>query len=91
MELAVLGTFIRPFTFFSSQGELMGHVFSGTASERTTAFQALALLHDHHEYLRLGNGFVAEFNVKGAASFDLAGNIEISLWNRNAKSLVEKM
>lgn len=39
MELTILGNQIRPFTFFSGQGELMGHVWSGTASERTTAFQ----------------------------------------------------
>lgn len=48
------------------------------------------MLQDHLQYLRLGNGFIAELDVQGAASFDLAGNIEISLWNRNAKSLVEK-
>lgn len=39
MDLTVLGNQIRSFTFFSGQGELMGHVWSGTASERTTAFQ----------------------------------------------------
>lgn len=39
MELTVLGTQLRPFTFFSGQGELMGHVFSGAGSERTTAYQ----------------------------------------------------
>lgn len=39
MELSVLGTHFRPFVFFSGQGELMGHVWSGTASERTTAYQ----------------------------------------------------
>ncbi|KAH1026147.1 hypothetical protein HUJ05_010709 [Dendroctonus ponderosae] len=40
MELTVLGTQIRPFVFFEGQGELMGHVWSGTASELTPAFQA---------------------------------------------------
>lgn len=39
MELTVLGTQIRPFVFFTGQGELMGHVWSGTASERTPAYQ----------------------------------------------------
>lgn len=39
MELAVLGTHLRPFIFFTGQGELMSHVWSGTGSERTTAFQ----------------------------------------------------
>ncbi|XP_017781565.1 PREDICTED: microsomal triglyceride transfer protein large subunit [Nicrophorus vespilloides] len=90
MELSILGNQLRPFTFFSGQGELMGHVFSGTASERTTAFQALAMLHDQKEFIRLGSGFVAELELAGAASLDLAGQIQFSLWNKNAESLVEK-
>nr|XP_022900125.1 microsomal triglyceride transfer protein large subunit [Onthophagus taurus] len=90
MELAILGTQIRPFIFFEGQGELMGHVWSGTASERTTAFQALILIQDHQEYLRLGPGFIIDVDFKGAASFDLAGKIEMSLWNRNAQALIEK-
>lgn len=48
------------------------------------------MLQDHHEYLRLGSGFIAEFDTKGVASFDLSGKIELSLWNRNAEALVEK-
>ncbi|CAH1108236.1 unnamed protein product [Psylliodes chrysocephalus] len=90
IELTVLGTQIRPFVFFSGQGELMGHVWSGTASERTPAYQVLALLHDHLEYIRLGSGFITNINIKGATSMDLSGQIEISLWNRNAESLVQK-
>jgi len=43
MELSVMGTRIRPFVFFSGQGELMGHVWSGTASEKTPAFQVRTL------------------------------------------------
>nr|CAH7756992.1 unnamed protein product [Callosobruchus chinensis] len=90
MELTVLETQIRPFVFFSGQGELMGHVWSGTASEMTPAFQVLLMLQDHLEHLRLGSGFIAELNVKGATSLDLSGKIEISLWNRNAQSVVQK-
>ncbi|CAG9832555.1 unnamed protein product [Diabrotica balteata] len=90
IELTVLDTQIRPFVFFSGQGELMGHVWSGTASDKTPAFQVLALLHDHLEYIRLGSGYIAAINFKGSTSFDLSGKIEISLWNRNAESLVQK-
>jgi microsomal triglyceride transfer protein large subunit len=90
MELTILDTQIRPFVFFNGQSELMGHVWSGTASERTTAFQSLILLQDHLEYIRLGPGFVAEFNLKTGMSFDLSGNIEISIWGRTADSVVEK-
>lgn len=89
MDISILGVMVRPFVFFSGQGELMGHVWSGTASERTPAFQALVNLHRHFEYIPLSSGFIAEINVDGAMSFDLAGQIQLSLWNRNAQSLVE--
>lgn len=53
-------------------------------------FQAIILTQDHEEYLRLGNGLIVKLNLKGAASFDLSGKIEISIWNRNAQSLIKK-
>ncbi|CAG9774022.1 unnamed protein product [Ceutorhynchus assimilis] len=90
MELTLMGTQIRPFVFFEGSGELMGHVWSGTASEITPAFQALILVQDHEDYLRLGNGFLVQINLKGAVSFDLSGKIEVSIWNRNAQSLIKK-
>jgi microsomal triglyceride transfer protein large subunit len=43
MELTVLGVNVRPFIFFTGQGELMGHVWSGTGSDRTPAFQVRIL------------------------------------------------
>lgn len=89
MEIDLLGVGVRPFVFFSGQSQLMGHVWSGTASERTPAFQALASLYNHNEYVPLGSGFVAEIDVQGAVSFDLAGQIQLSIWSRNAQSLVE--
>ncbi|XP_059476430.1 microsomal triacylglycerol transfer protein [Neocloeon triangulifer] len=90
MELTVMGIQVRPFVFFEGQGELMGHVWSGTGSERTPAFQALMLLHDHFELINLQNGLVAELSMTGGMSFDLAGEVQLSLWNRNAHSVVEK-
>lgn len=39
MEVTLAGVQLRPIVFFTGQGELMGHVWSGTASERTTALQ----------------------------------------------------
>lgn len=39
MEISLAGVQLRPFVFFTGQGELMGHVWSGTASERTSALQ----------------------------------------------------
>ncbi|XP_014212365.1 microsomal triglyceride transfer protein large subunit [Copidosoma floridanum] len=89
MELSVLDVDIRPFVFFSGQGELMGHVWSGTASERTAAFQTIVNLHRHREVIFLGSGFVVEIGVEGAISIDLAGHVQLSLWSRNAQSIVE--
>lgn len=89
MQIDILDVGIRPFIFFSGQGELMGHVWSGTADTRTPAFQALASLYSHNEYVPLGSGFVAELDIQGAVSFELAGEIQLSLWSRNAHSLVE--
>jgi hypothetical protein len=53
-------------------------------------FQTLALLQDHLQYLPLQSGFMAELKLIGVVSFDLSGQIQLSLWNRNAHSLVEK-
>ena len=89
MELSFQDVEIRPFVFFNGQGELMGHVWSGTASERTSAFQTTVNLHRHHEVIPLGCGFVAQIDVEGAMSVDLAGQVQLSLWSRNAHSLVE--
>ncbi|KOC60003.1 Microsomal triglyceride transfer protein large subunit [Habropoda laboriosa] len=89
MELDFLGVGIRPFVFFSGQGELMGHVWSGTALERVPAFQVLTATHNHNEYIPLASGFVAEIDLQGAVSFELAGQIQLSLWSRNAQSLVD--
>ncbi|KAL1464053.1 hypothetical protein WDU94_003737 [Cyamophila willieti] len=90
MELTVLGVQIRPFVFFTGQGQLMGHVWSGTASEKTPAFQIMTLLHDHSQFIPLEGGFIAELSLHGGLSFELGGLITMSLWNRNAQSLVEK-
>ncbi|XP_050308345.1 microsomal triacylglycerol transfer protein [Anthonomus grandis grandis] len=90
MELTVLGTQIRPFVFFESQGELMGLIWSGTASDMTPAFQALILVQEHEDTIRLSNGFIVKIDIKGALSFDLSGKMEVSLWNRNAQSLIKK-
>ncbi|ERL88493.1 hypothetical protein D910_05879 [Dendroctonus ponderosae] len=59
-------------------------------TKRFFCLQALILSQDHKEYLRLGNGFVIDIDLKGAVSFDLSGKIELSIWNRNAQSLIKK-
>ncbi|XP_026470483.1 microsomal triglyceride transfer protein large subunit-like [Ctenocephalides felis] len=89
MEITVHGVTIRPFAFFTGQGELMGHVWSGTGSDKTPAYQAASLLYDHQETLPLQTGVIAELSLVGGTSVDLSGQVQISLWNRNAHSLIE--
>ena len=43
MELTLFGASLRPYLFFSSLSELMGHAWSGTASEPTPALQVQLL------------------------------------------------
>jgi microsomal triglyceride transfer protein large subunit len=86
MELAIQGVQMRPLTFFKGQGELMGHVWSGTASEPTSAYKGSTLLQDHKQVVALNNGALLDFSALGAISIDLNGKMEISLWYKNANS-----
>lgn len=90
MEITVQGSYLRPLEFFRGQGELMGHVWSGTASEPTPAYVASSLLHSHQESLQLQNGATISIDVVSALSIDLHGAIQLSLWNRNAQIQVNK-
>ncbi|KAL5280879.1 MTTP family protein [Megaselia abdita] len=91
MEIAVQGVQFRPIVFFKGQTELMGHVWSGTASDRTPAYQATTIMQDSEHYIILQNGGVTiNLKVFGARSIDLYGQIEFSLWNRNAKTQISK-
>lgn len=90
MEITVQNSYLRPLEFFRGQGELMGHVWSGTASDPTPAYVATGLLHDHHETRQLHNGASILVDVRSALSIDLNGSIQMSIWNRNAQIQVNK-
>lgn len=90
MEITLQGQHYRPLEFFRGQGELMGHVWSGTASEATPAYTATTVLHDHEETIRIQNGATLALNVLGAVSIDLNGQVQLSLWNKNAHCQVNK-
>lgn len=45
---------------------------------------------EHLEYLPLSNGIIVELNLRGMLSLDIAGQIEMSLWNKNAQTVIEK-
>lgn len=82
IALQVLGVEIRPYVFFRGTGDLMGHVWSGTASEYTPALQGNFLLMDHMQLQPLLSGLIVQLQLKGALSADLGGSVQISLWNR---------
>lgn len=88
MEITVQGSYLRPLQFFLGQGELMGHIWSGTAAEPTPAYVANSLFHDHYEVRQLHNGASVMVDVKSVLSVDLNGAIQMSLWNRNAQTQV---
>ncbi|XP_067138259.1 microsomal triglyceride transfer protein-like isoform X2 [Centruroides vittatus] len=88
MELNIFGVNLRPFTFFTGRGELMSHVWSGTASEQTPIIQGNYLFMDSSELFGLQNGLLIDINLKGVLSLDLSGSIQISLWNKNAHSVL---
>lgn len=90
MELTVQTSVLRPLVFFDGKGELMGHVWSGTASEPTPAYQATTLLQDNEEHFPLQNGAIVKLSTLGAISIDLNGQVTMSLWGRNAHSKVEQ-
>jgi microsomal triglyceride transfer protein large subunit len=90
MEIGVQEVLLRPLEFFNGKSELFGHVWSGTASDSTPAYQAVTVLQDHQEILRLQNGAIVDLSLLGTLSIDLNGQVQISLWNKNARSQVVK-
>ncbi|KAH8419370.1 hypothetical protein KR222_008293, partial [Zaprionus bogoriensis] len=90
MEISVQGSQLRPLVFFNGQGELMGHVWGGTASESTPAYQATTLAQDHEHYIVLASGATLHWRVLGARSVDLNGKVGLSLWNRNAQTEIQQ-
>lgn len=90
MEITVQGSYFRPLEFFRGNSELMGHVWSGSASDPTPAYTATSLLHDHQESIQLQNGATVNIRMNSAISIDLNGQVQVSLWNRNAQCKVNK-
>ncbi|ALC40337.1 Mtp [Drosophila busckii] len=90
MEISVQGSQLRPLVFFSGQTELMGHVWGGTASDSTPAYQATTLAQDHEQYIVLSSGATLYWRILGARSVDLNGKVNFSLWNRNAQTEIQQ-
>ncbi|XP_017860076.1 PREDICTED: microsomal triglyceride transfer protein large subunit [Drosophila arizonae] len=90
MEISVQGAQLRPLVFFNGQTELMGHVWGGSASDTTPAYQATTLAQDHEQYIILASGATVHWRVLGARSVDLNGKVTFSLWNRNAQTEIQQ-
>ncbi|KAH8282010.1 hypothetical protein KR054_004908, partial [Drosophila jambulina] len=90
MEISVQGSQLRPLIFFNGQAELMARVWGGAASDTTPAYQATTLAHDHERYIVLASGATLHWRLLGARSVDLNGKVDISLWNRNAKTQIQQ-
>lgn len=55
-----------------------------------SSLQGIYQMMEHFEYVPLCNGITAQLNLRGMLSLDIAGQIEMSLWNKNAQSMIEK-
>lgn len=90
LTLKVLDVRLRPYTLFSGKSDLMGHVWSGTASEPMTAFSGNLLVADYNDDgYNLINGFLVEQKMRGVLSLKLTAKISVSLWGRNSHSVVQ--
>ena len=47
------------------------------------------LLQDYSERIHLNSGLIAELDVLGVLSLSLDGALSVSLWNKNAHSLIK--
>merc|ERR1711974_338401 len=81
---SLLGLPLRPFTLFSSMGELMELFWSGAGQERTTLLQGSALLLSRKSTLHLASGLNLEVTLTAAVSLDTAGQAEVSMWSQSA-------
>ncbi|KAH8271860.1 hypothetical protein KR044_008382, partial [Drosophila immigrans] len=90
MEISVQGAQLRPLVFFTGQTELMGHVWGGSASDSTPAYQATTVAQDHEHYIVLASGATLHWRILGARSVDLNGKVGFSLWNRNAQTEIQQ-
>ncbi|KAF8763159.1 Microsomal triglyceride transfer protein like [Argiope bruennichi] len=89
MNLGFLDSYLRPYVFFRSTSELMGHAWSGTASEQTPVLQCILSFSDDEKVVVLSNGMIVRGQLRGVLSADSSASAKISLWNRNSKSLVK--
>ncbi|GIY53813.1 microsomal triglyceride transfer protein large subunit [Caerostris darwini] len=89
MNLGFLDSYLRPYVFFRSTSELMGHAWAGTASEQTPVLQCILAFSDDEKVIVLSNGMTVRGQMRGVLSVDASASAQISLWNRNSKSLVK--
>ncbi|GFT74645.1 microsomal triglyceride transfer protein large subunit [Nephila pilipes] len=91
MNLGFLDSYLRPYVFFRTTSELMGHAWAGTASEQTPVLQCILAFSDDEKAVVLSNGMIVRGQLRGVLSTDSSASAKISLWNRNSKSLIKNV
>jgi len=89
VQLSILGLPLRPFTLFSSFGDLFDMYMSGAGAQLTSFISGSILLLDKHETFPLSNGLELSIEATAAISFDFSGKGEVSIWSQTGKTHVE--
>uniref|UniRef100_A0A8C4N200 Microsomal triglyceride transfer protein n=2 Tax=Eptatretus burgeri TaxID=7764 RepID=A0A8C4N200_EPTBU len=78
---------LRPITFFNGYADLVTKMWSATG-EPTSAVKGSILLIDHSQLIWLQFGVPFGVNLLGALSIDISGSMDVSLWDRQSKTIV---
>ncbi|GBP46681.1 hypothetical protein EVAR_86933_1 [Eumeta japonica] len=90
LAVSIAGERWRPLTLFQSQAELLGHVWAGTASEPVTVVAIARAFHAAPPaMLPLLTGGTLIWEARSALALRLDAQLQVSLWNRVAQTLVE--
>ena len=88
-ELSILGLPLRPLVLFSSLGDLMDLYWSGAAEEKTSLLAGSVALPPQYHVLTLASGLPLAVSLEGAASLQLSGQAEVSLWTQAGTGRLE--
>lgn len=86
LALSVGGVRGRSVTLFTGQGELLGHVWAGTASEPTPVLRAARTVGASGVVLPLLDGAALRLERDSLQLLALDAAAQVSLWSRSARS-----
>lgn len=87
LRLTLLDNLQPPVTFFTGMSELMAAAWSGTGEEMTV-FEGQFLLNDLHGVVPMANGQTAVIEFGSALWWKMSSTVELSLWYRNAHTVI---